>query len=140
MLDGTSQHFSASTTYRLPSKTQMFQLTSGGKYGLFSLKRCYDNEARLLTSSADAAEMTGELVYSGTPASRWCHRKCPLALNDGVCRRRLFFNDMVHNSTRGDIDLLYMHAYGSRVFICDEEMCIPWPALRFRLSSATTTN
>lgn len=135
ILDGSSQHFSATTTLQatVEKLTEMFQLTSGGgKYGLFQVPSsgAMTTEARLLTSSADAAEMTlGELVAqwnappaAGTLASKMSPRG---RATYRVCfMRRLFFSDMVHNSTRGDIDLLYMHAkrrISEGVFACDEE-------------------
>jgi myosin heavy subunit len=135
LLDGSAQHFTASTTLEaaVDKLTEMFHLTSGGgKYGLFQVPSsgAMTTEARLLTSSPDAAERTlgeqvaqwnappadGTLASKMSPRGRATYRICFM--------RRLFFTDMVHNSTRGDIDLLYMHArrrISEGVFSCDEE-------------------
>ena len=131
-LDGSSQHFSASTTLQaaVDTLTDTLQLTSGGsKYGLYQVPAggAMTTEARLLTSTQEAVDMTlGELVAGwAAPPSQGSKMSTRGKAQYRVCfMRRLFFTDMVHNSTRGDIDLLYMHArkrISEGVFTCDEE-------------------
>lgn len=135
LLGGSSSHFSNTTTIRAVVDTLVdtLQLTGGGsKYGLYQVPAgtAMTTEARLLTSKSEAAEMTlgavmagwaapaaaGSLAAKLVPRTKASYRFCFM--------RRLFFTDMVQSSTKGDIDMLYMHArkrISEGVFVCDEE-------------------
>ena len=135
LLDGSAQHFSASTTLQtaVDTLTDTLRLTSGGgKYGLYQVPSGgpMTTEARLLTNSPEAVELTlGELV------AQWAAPPSPTSLaakmsprgraTFRICfMRRLFFADMAHNSTPGDIDMLYLYArrrISEGVFNCEEE-------------------